>query len=188
MRPSEASIPAASFIPLPSNQRRVNTDQEPEQRVTKRPPRESDGLDVTMEPATGLEPATGSLQNCYATIASCRHTKVRVEPLYDNNPDSQSSSHKRYNHQHQDRAEHVTHPNTAEGIRDAPIGSYAFRLSHRPAFIIVNAKQMHRCSCFTHRNRTVNRSCRTAAGIWLYWFAARIRHPSNAIPLLECYD
>ena len=94
-----------------------------------------------MEPATGLEPATGSLQNCYATIASCRHTKVRVELLYDNNPDSQSSSHKRYNHQHQDRAEHVTHPNTAEGIRDAPVGSYAFRLSHRPAFIIVNANK-----------------------------------------------
>ena len=63
-----------------------------------------------MEPATGLEPATGSLQNCYATIASCRHTKMRVELLYDNNPDSQSLSHKRYNHQRQDIAGHVTRP------------------------------------------------------------------------------
>lgn len=85
-----------------------------ELHVTKRPPQESDGLDVTMEPATGLEPATGSLQNCYATIASYRHTKMRVKPLYDNNSDSQSLSHKRYNHQRQDIAGHVTYPHATK--------------------------------------------------------------------------
>ena len=99
-----------------------------EQRVAKRPPQESDGLDVTMEPATGLEPATGSLQNCYATIASCRHTKMRVGSLYDNNPDSQSLSHKRYNHQRQATAEHVAHPHATKSRWNLPpIGSCAFR-------------------------------------------------------------
>ena len=88
----------------------------------------SDGLDVTMEPATGLEPATGSLQNCYATIASCRHTKMRVGTLYDNNPDSQSLSHKRYNHHRQDIAGHVTRPHVRKrGRKNLPsIGPCTF--------------------------------------------------------------
>lgn len=127
-------VHSASLQPKPRQYR-----PRAEQRATKRPPQESDGLDVTMEPATGLEPATGSLQNCYATIASCRHTKVRVEPLYDNNPDSQSSSHKRYNHQHQDTAEHVTHPNTAEGIWDLPHRFLRVSLKPSLSFIILNA-------------------------------------------------
>ena len=142
-----------------------------------------------MEPATGLEPATGSLQNCYATIASCRHTKMRVELLYDNNPDSQSLSHKRYNHQRQDIAGHVTRPHVRRRRwKNLPsISSCTFRRTTVPCLsLLMRAKAQMVLN--SHRNRTVNRSCQTIASIWLCWFAARTRHPANAISLLEFHD
>lgn len=119
----------------------------PKQRVAKRPPQESDGLDVTMEPATGLEPATGSLQNCYATIASCRHTKMRVESLYDNNPDSQSLSHKRYNHHRQDIAGHVTRPHVRKRGCKTPLPSVLAPFAE-PSFHVrhCSCEQKHRWS------------------------------------------
>ena len=124
-----------------------------------------------MEPATGLEPATGSLQNCYATIASCRHTKTCVESLYVNNPDSQSLV-----------SQKGSTSKNAETARAHYVGSYD-QTAIRPPFVYVpllepsgyeyhcHLKRMHKRLCFPHRNRTVNRSCQTAFGIWLYLFA-----------------
>lgn len=60
-------------------------------------------------------------------------------------------------------------------------------LSHRRMSIIVNATNAQMV-LFSHRNRTVNRSCQIVADIWLYWFAARTRYPTNAISLLEFHD
>ncbi len=59
--------------------------------------------------------------------------------------------------------------------------------NHRPVSIIAHARKAQMV-LNSHRNRTVNRSCQTIAGIWLYWFAARTRQPANAISLLEFHD
>lgn len=100
-----------------------------------------------MEPATGFEPATGSLQNCYATIASYRHTKMRVGPLYDNNPDSQSLSHKRYNHHRQDIARHVTRPHVRKRRWKTPLPSVLAPFAE-PSFHVrhCSCEQKHRWS------------------------------------------